>query len=173
MLVINELASAGLGCTLEGDIMNRLWKKLCVNACINPLTALLGCRNGKVRTDVHLQQVVDDICGEIALVTAALGTQCPKDELRDFVNRVAEDTAKNESSMFRDVQSGRQTEIEYINGYIVRRAAELNLPVPVNRMLVSLVQAKESSSCSYFEVSLLESPYVAKGSKLVQKSVCA
>lgn len=143
---MSDLAKMDLGCSVEGDIEGRLWKKLCVNACINPLTALLECRNGRIHADQDLQAVVGNVCAEVASVMKAVGRPCSAEELVAFVNRVAVDTAGNQSSMLLDMKTERPTEVGYVNGYIVRRALDLSVPVPSNQLLLHLVRSKEQGA---------------------------
>jgi 2-dehydropantoate 2-reductase len=143
--LLTELGRAGLGAEHDPDIVLRLWKKLCVNACINPTTALAGCRNGLLGESVPLRSVVRDVAGEVARVMGASGYPATREELEDFVYRVIEQTAGNESSMLRDVRCGRRTEIEFINGYIVEKARESGVSVPLNNLLYRLVQGLDEA----------------------------
>ncbi|MFL1406427.1 ketopantoate reductase family protein [Marinobacter sp. M1N3S26] len=140
--VIRQLSRSGLEVRGESRILERLWGKLAVNAGINPFTAILDCRNGDILDSPLFLDHIDGLCQELAnLITAeGLPAHTPR-ELRDDIERVARNTAANTSSMRGDFQSGRATEIDYINGYVANRSRELGLNAPVNQMLTDRVKA--------------------------------
>ena len=133
-------AAAGLDTTVAEDMPRRLWEKLAVNCGINATTALARVQNGAI---------VDGPAGETARIAAREVAQVARDHDIDIsateataaVAEVARTTAANTSSMAQDVQTGRQTEIDAINGYVVEHAAD---PVPVNETLTALVRAWEA-----------------------------
>lgn len=124
------------------DIDRRLWLKLAVNAVINPLTAAGGLPNGAL-AEPSWRGEIDALCAEIRAVAAACDQALPGD-LAERVLAVARATASNHSSMRLDIEAGRPTEIEFINGFLLRRAFERELKTPRllhwYRTLVSLDQ---------------------------------
>lgn len=116
--------------TLEWDdeIESRLWLKLAVNAVINPITAVEGLANGAL-TSPGWRNEIERLCGEIRSLAQGCGQALPAD-LAARITRVAHLTASNRSSMLGDVEAGRATEIEFINGYLIRQAIKLEIPVP-------------------------------------------
>lgn len=116
------------------DIQAALWKKLTINCVINPLTALHDCRNGAL-AHAKFSQQIDCIVKEISLLTDALAINLDYTTLRHLVNGVIEKTANNYSSMHQDVCYARPTEIDYINGFIVKQAQSHNISVPENERL--------------------------------------
>ena len=139
--IIRQLSPSGLDVRGEDRILERLWGKLAINAGINPFTALLDCPNGKILESPLFLDSINALCEELAnLITAeGLPPHSPR-ELRDDIERVARNTAANTSSMRGDVQNGRVTEIDYINGYVASRSRELGLDAPVNQMLTDRVK---------------------------------
>ncbi|WP_135823573.1 ketopantoate reductase family protein [Halorussus ruber] len=133
--------AAGLRTTVADDMPRRLWEKLAVNAGINATTALARVENGAL-LDGPAREVAADAARETAGVARAEGVELGDDEAVRAVERVAEATARNTSSMRQDVLAGRRTEIEAINKYVVR-ACESDDSVPVNRTLTNLVRAWE------------------------------
>jgi 2-dehydropantoate 2-reductase len=119
-----------------------LWKKLAINAVINPLTAIHNIKNG-VLADRKYTVSTSNICNEIAKVMGALGYTVTNAELIENVNQVIADTANNYSSMHQDLKFKRQTEIAFINGYVTSKAAELNIEVPYNHRLVEQIRQRE------------------------------
>jgi 2-dehydropantoate 2-reductase len=121
------------------DINLALWKKLAVNAVINPLTAIHNLKNGEL-TDLQYRGNISSICSEIAKVMGALDYSIDSAELVENVQQVIIATANNYSSMHQDLKFKRQTEIAFINGYITSKADELNIKVPHNQRLIEQIR---------------------------------
>ena len=119
-----------------------LWKKLAINAVINPLTAIHDLKNGEL-ADTKYSTSISNICDEIAKVMSALGYLVDSAELVENVQQVITATANNYSSMHQDIKFKRQTEIAFINGYVTSKATELNIEVPHNLRLVEQVRRLE------------------------------
>jgi len=126
-------------------VRRRLWEKLAVNAAINPVTALARVENGALRSG-GLADLARTAAAETAAVARADGVDLPTDRARAAVDAVVRETARNRSSMHRDVARERRTEIDAINGYVVDRAAARDTPVPVNRTLATLIRGWEAGA---------------------------
>ena len=138
---VTMLATSGLNIHPETDIVQRLWQKLIINAGINPYTAILDCPNGKILDAPLYLSTIDQLCLELSqLMDAAVRIRQTPDALRERIEQVARNTAGNTSSMRADVQRGRQTEIDFINGYVAKLGKELGIETPVNQMLTERVQ---------------------------------
>jgi len=124
------------------DINLALWKKLAINAVINPLTAIHNIKNGEL-ADSKYKASISNICDEVAKVMNALGYSVTSAELVENVQQVITATADNYSSMHQDLKFNRQTEIAFINGYVISKAAELNIEVPHNQRLVEQITQVE------------------------------
>ncbi|XPF96219.1 ketopantoate reductase family protein [Colwellia sp. RE-S-Sl-9] len=122
------------------DILSKQWLKLAINCVINPLTALYDIKNGDL---IHekFENTINQLIDEIVVIAHLKNISLNKESLKETVYLVAQNTAKNSSSMRCDVQQGRQTEVEYINGYIHRLGQELNIPTPKNTELYQRVLA--------------------------------
>lgn len=125
----------------HNNIHAEMWRKLAVNCVINPLTALWNCPNGKLRE--HPDEI-DLICQEVAAVIEREGHHTSADDLRCYVGQVIDSTAGNISSMLQDIRALRHTEIDYITGYLLKRARAHGIAVPENSRLFELVKRKES-----------------------------
>lgn len=138
---VTMLATSGMNIHPETDIVQRLWQKLIINAGINPYTAILDCPNGKILDAPLYQSTIDQLCLELSqLMEAAVRIRQTSDALRERIEQVARNTAGNTSSMRADVQRGRRTEIDFINGYVAKLGKELGIETPVNQMLTERVQ---------------------------------
>jgi 2-dehydropantoate 2-reductase len=137
-LLEERFSEKGFEIEFSPDFRRHQFLKLLVNAAINPITALTRRQNGVILSPA-LKGTVEAVVAEAAAVAAAEGLAISEEEARALVFAVAEKTAANTSSMLQDVLRGRRTEIEAINGYIVRRAEEHGIATPVNEALYGLV----------------------------------
>lgn len=133
------LDQSGLQAQSNDDMELHLWYKLAANCTINPLTAILGCTNGKVADKDLFQRMVPGILQELSQVSGSPEKLRP-DLLQSFVDQVILDTTENKSSMLQDVLRKKQTEIDYLNGYIVKKGLELGISTTVNREVCDLVR---------------------------------
>ncbi len=138
------LTSAGIPTSAVDDIHRWVWRKLAVNAAINPLTALAEVPNCAVRDNQDLQAACRLLASEAAAVASARGLPLDEQQVMDAINDVAEATGDTRSSMLLDLENGLRTEIDAINGAIVKEAKRRDIPVPANQLMVSLVRARES-----------------------------
>jgi 2-dehydropantoate 2-reductase len=120
-----------------------VWRKLVGNAAVNPVSALVGVTNGEL-LDHLASRIVDGAAMEAARVASAEGVPIADDEAIRLWRSMAELTASNRSSMLQDVRSGRPTEIDWINGEVVRRGAHHGVPTPVNEALLKLLEVLEA-----------------------------
>ncbi|HCD7550971.1 TPA: 2-dehydropantoate 2-reductase [Citrobacter farmeri] len=125
----------------HNNIRAEMWRKLAVNCVINPLTALWNCPNGELRN--HSEEI-NLICQEVAAVIEREGHHTSVDDLRYYVEQVIDSTTENISSMLQDIRALRHTEIDYITGYLLKRARAHGIAVPENSRLFELVKRKES-----------------------------
>ncbi|KAI9354575.1 ketopantoate reductase PanE/ApbA C terminal-domain-containing protein [Zopfochytrium polystomum] len=125
-----------------------LFTKLAVNACLNPLTAILSCRNGVVADSPSSALLVRSLCAElIPVLTDQLSdAHLTVDSLADLVLDVAKRTQLNRNSMEVAVSRGAsQTEADFISGYLIECAQRIGLDMPTHRTLRTLLQAKIES----------------------------
>lgn len=144
--VADALRSAGLDAEVTDRIRGEVWAKVVVNAGINPLTAVTGLRNGALVEEEPLEELMAAACREAVAVARAEGVDLPDVDLVERTRQVAGATAGNKSSMLQDVERGRRTEIDAINGEVARRGRELGVETPVNRTLWALVRGIEATT---------------------------
>lgn len=130
-----------LGMDHAPDIRARRWLKLAMNCAINPLTALLRCRNGELLANPEALATMRAACAEVAAVMVAEGLPATPEALFRQACSIAAKTGANLSSMWVDIDAGRRTEIHFLNGYIVARGLALGIPTPVNGGLVAAIEA--------------------------------
>jgi 2-dehydropantoate 2-reductase len=123
------------------EIESLIWGKLAVNAAINPLTAILDVPNGVLMKQPHTRTLIALAAREVAAVAAAKDIALPFDDVVTAVEDVVHRTARNHSSMLQDMRRGAPTEIEAINGAVVRTAERYGISTPVNQTLYLLVKS--------------------------------
>lgn len=131
----------------EQEILVRIWEKLAINCVINPLTALAGIPNGEI-ADSRYDKIKEAMIEELVCVAQKEGIALDSLVLREKVEQVIRLTAGNQSSMLQDLKRGRKTEIDYINGVIVKLGRKWSLSTPTHAELVERVHAKEAQNGS-------------------------
>ena len=142
LYIADILKKAGFIVSVADDRESILWGKLIINAAINPLSALTSKRNGEL-LKTELLEIMKKVIEEGILVANSLRIKLPYSNPEEKLKEILEKTSSNKSSMLQDIERKRRTEIDYINGYIVRKARENNIEVPLNRALYTLVKAME------------------------------
>ncbi len=137
------LSAAGIATEASADVLSLLWSKIIINVGINPLTAITGLRNGQLLDYPATEELMELAVQEAVAVAAAKGIRLMYDDPVKRVKEVARATGQNRSSMLQDLERGRPTEIDAINGAVVRAGEELGVSVPTNRVLTLLVKALE------------------------------
>ncbi len=151
MRAIREIFNkAGLEMRISKDIKALLWSKLIINVGINGLTAITRLNNGKLTEFEGTRRIMREAVTEAIRVAKRKRIKLIYDDPLAKVEAVAEATAGNISSMLQDVLRKKRTEIDFINGVIVRLGQELGIPIPTNTMLVDLVKTIEAS----YDISL-------------------
>jgi len=143
--LVDIFQAAGLPAEQHPDVEQLIWNKLMVNVGINALTALLRVPNGALAELSPARELLGNLVAEAAAVAAARGTLIPNDLLAQVL-AVAEATHANHSSMLQDVLRGSPTEIDAINGAIVREGERLGTPTPYNRVITALVTALDAAT---------------------------
>jgi 2-dehydropantoate 2-reductase len=137
---------AGMPAAAVADARGPQWRKVIFNASTNPIGALTGLTHGRVCEDAALRALVTGLVDEGKAVAAAQGIELDADpeELIDHAARpdVAYD---HKASMLQDVEARRATEIDYLNGGLVRFGDEHGVPTPLNRAILALVKGLERS----------------------------
>jgi 2-dehydropantoate 2-reductase len=139
--LISIFSQAGYKIEIVVDTEGLIWGKLVINAAINPLTAILRVPNGELVSNPFARNIMNLVAIEAAEVAKALGINLPYTDAVSEVESVAQRTASNYSSMYKDVMRGSQTEIEAINGAIVQAGELADIPVNYNRLVWLMVKA--------------------------------
>ncbi len=141
---------AGVPCRISENIEGELWTKLVWNCALNAVSALGRAKYGSIAASADAWKVVETAVYEVLAVAQAAGIyppglEDPKVALAGAL-KIATQMAEALSSTGQDMNRGKRTEIDSLNGYISRRGAELGVPTPVNHALYALVKLAEGRS---------------------------
>ena len=145
---IEELArmfnSAGIETKVIADPMAEIWTKFELNCAVNALTAITGLRSGEIYRTPEVSALQDRVIDEILAVIERKGVRLtepdPRKKIKDHCR-----VRYNRPSMMQHIEQGRRTEIDALNGALVREAKALGLAVPYNEAVVAVVKGLEKS----------------------------
>ena len=141
--VATLFTAAGVPVKISGNVTGELWVKLIVNCAYNAISAISRMPYGAMVAGEGVPAVMDDVVSECLAVARAAGVTVPGD-VRASVPGIARAMAGQYSSTAQDLMRGKPSEIDHLNGYIVRKGEALGVPTPANRVLHSLVRLLES-----------------------------
>jgi 2-dehydropantoate 2-reductase len=141
--LVSACADAGWPGEAIADVAPAVWKKLLLN-CTNAVAALTGMSGAAQVADADVHRLLHDVVAEAIAVAHALGHTGVEFEacVRDM-DEVLTRAGEGRASMLQDFDAGRRTEIDALNGAVVRAAERLTIDVPLNRALLSLVKGWE------------------------------
>ena len=143
--LVSAFNKAGFKAKSTVDVESLIWGKLIINAGINALTAITRLKNGRLPDIESARLVIKEAVIEAAAVAEAKKIGLPYPDPFRRVLDVCRDTAENTSSMLQDVLNKKATEVDYINGAVVREGDVLGILTPTNRVLTSMVRAIQES----------------------------
>ncbi len=135
--------SAGVPAVISDNIAGELWAKLVVNCAYNALSAITQLPYGKLIQGTGIRDVMRSVVEETLAVAKASGVIMAPDMLAKTW-KIAEAMPTQYSSTAQDLARGKPTEIDHLNGYVVRQGEALGVPAPVNRALHALVKLIEA-----------------------------
>ena len=145
-LVRDVLDSAGFEPQTSDDLESTIWNKLIINVGINALTAITRLKNGALLEHEGTRGIMSELVAEAVAVAEARGIKIAHENPLAQVEEVCRLTATNVSSMLQDILASRRTEIDAINGSIVKLGAEAGVPTPINTTLTALITASAESA---------------------------
>jgi 2-dehydropantoate 2-reductase len=134
---------AGVPCRVSENIEGELWTKMIINCAYNAISALARAKYHQLACNSWTRQVMIKTIEESVAVARAAGVRLPEVDMVEVGLKIAETMAQATSSMAQDLARGKRTEIGSLNGYVVRRGAELGVATPVNQTLHALVRLLE------------------------------
>lgn len=140
--LVAALAQASVPVTISDNVTGALWAKLIVNCAYNALSAITHLPYGQLVQGPGIWGVMQAVVQECEAVAKAVGVQ-PVGDAWTAVQAIAQTMQGQYSSTAQDLSRGKPTEIEFLNGYVVRQGAQHGVPVPMNQLLLALVQTME------------------------------
>ncbi len=140
--MIEALRGAGFEAEHEPNVMGLIWQKFVVNCAVNAIAATTGLRGGEIVRLPELDAFQDRVLDEIMAVTKAKQIRLPNPEIAAKIKAQCHKKF-NKPSMLQHVEAGRRTEIEALNGALIREAKALGIPMPNNEALVALLKGRE------------------------------
>ncbi len=143
--IADVFTKAGLETVASDDIMKDIWKKLLANIGINAMSALCNFRVGEIFDVPETKETILEALDEAALVAKAAGVNIDVNETKDVLYSITGKggTESNRSGMLVDVLNKKKTEIDFINGAVVKLGKEYGIPTPVNKTLTAAVKGLE------------------------------
>jgi len=138
-------SGSGLHTELTADLPSVLWGKLAVNAGVNAVATLAQVRNGGILESRHLRELVRAAVRETVEVARAKKIEMPEADMESYAEGVCQRTADNVNSMLQDVRRQRRTEVDAINGVVVREGEAAGVATPTNSVLASLIRGVEGT----------------------------
>jgi 2-dehydropantoate 2-reductase len=143
--IATVFSAAGLMTQVSPNIMTILWDKLLVNAATGPLSAITGLSYGPLYEQAELEITAIELVKEGMAVAKAAGVMISFTDARQPWLKAGTGLPRSfRPSMLQSLDKGSMTEIDYINGAIVRQGARLGIPTPVNAALVACIHGLES-----------------------------
>jgi 2-dehydropantoate 2-reductase len=145
--VARLFAAAGVPVKVSDNVHGDLWVKLIVNCAYNAISAISRMPYGEMVKGEGIPAIMDDVVSECLAVAEAAGIRVPGD-VRAMVPGIARAMGGQYSSTAQDLMRGKPSEIDHLNGYIVRKGQALGVPTPANRVLHGLGRLMESRAAS-------------------------
>lgn len=140
--VAQVLIAAGVPTEVSDNVRGALWAKLILNCAYNALSAVGRIAYGELVQQPGVTAIMRDVVAECRAVAAADGVTLPAD-VDASVRRIADTMPTQYSSTAQDLMRGKPSEIDHLNGHVVRRGEALGVPTPVNRVLWTMVKLVE------------------------------
>ncbi len=137
---------AAVPCRISENVEGELWTKMIINCAYNAISALGRAKYAALVRDHLTRDLMRQVTEEAIAVARAGGVRLPDVDLMDAVWKIGEAMAEATSSTAQYIARGNRTEIDSLNGYIVRRGAEVEVPTPANQTLHALVKLLEGNS---------------------------
>lgn len=145
----NAINLSGIPSEVSADIEKALWAKMLFNTTLNPLGAVLNMSYGELSESEHARMIMDSLIEETYSVLAAEKFQTfwptAADYKEVFYGKLVPDTYKHRSSTLQDIEKKQKTEIDTLNGCVIRLAEKNGIDVPTHKMIYKLIKALEEN----------------------------
>jgi 2-dehydropantoate 2-reductase len=144
MAIADTFRRSGLPTDVKKDVQGLVWSKAVINISVNALTAITGLKFSEIVASLEATKILEHTIDECVQVTRKLGVKLdydadPHGHIKAHLQRIG----PNKSSMLQDMENGRKSEIEALNGKLVAYGRQLGIPTPFNELLTYLIQTIE------------------------------
>jgi len=144
------IKKGGIPCSVSKDIVKDIWAKLLYNCALNPLGAIFKVKYGDLAQNLETKSIMNDIIEEIFSVMRAAGYytywELPKEYTEEFYEKIVPPTYEHKSSMLQDINMSKKTEINFLNGAVVRLGQKYSINTPVNKTIVDMIKFIEKTN---------------------------
>ncbi len=148
--VASLLSEDGWEVSMENDEGKMLWKKLCLNATVNPLGALAKASNGEIGSSIELRMIAEQIMKESLLVARACGQKISQTDMKRRLEGICQANSQQRNSTLQDIERGKKTEIRQILNPILLEAKRRKIEIPVLRRIARMIFRLEDYVCKNF-----------------------
>lgn len=142
--VADILNGGKLNANYDTNVLHAIWRKVMVNGTMNSMSSLLECKIGEFFATESHKNIVEELVDEFVEVGNADGVELDKKEMLDYIYQTSESAKDHYPSMYQDlIEKNKKTEIDFINGAVVRKGETHNIKTPYNEIVTQLVHAKE------------------------------
>lgn len=141
--VTDVFASCNIDAEFCADVKRLLWQKLFVNMSINALTAILDANIGYIAENDSAREIVYTLIDEAVAVAECDGERFDGESIKKEIIATAGTLAEGKASMCQDMEHKRRTEVDFINGAVVRLGEKYKIDTPCNKTICALIHAKE------------------------------
>lgn len=142
-LLRDILRKANFEVFISDQIQSVIWTKFVLNCCVNPISAITGLRSGEVGSDTSARELQEQILEETLEVIEAKGITLIDLDPRESIKRMV-GKAFNKPSMLQHMEAGLQTEIDSLNGVVIREGDKLGIPTPYNHALTMMIKSRNA-----------------------------
>ena len=142
------ITSSGIKCEVTNELDKYLWAKMLYNCALNPLGVILNCTYGELTENEYSKHIMNNIIKEIFEVIDKSGYSTlwdsPEEYEKLFYSKLVPDTYNHYSSTYQDIQKKIKTEIDTLNGTVIRLAEKYDVDVSTNKVIYNLIKSIES-----------------------------
>ncbi len=143
----DSIANGDIPCEITADIEKDLWAKMLYNCALNPLGAIVDVPYGALAENEFTRSLMNAVVREAFSVMTEAGYsthwQSAADFLKAFYDKLVPDTAEHKSSTLQDILAGKRTEIDALNGAVIKLAGKYQMAVPYNNAIYSIIKFLE------------------------------
>jgi 2-dehydropantoate 2-reductase len=141
--VVDLFNAAGLNCDIDPNVTATIWSKVAFNAAFNSICAITGSTPGTIADCSQSVQLVREVIAETVQIAKTAGIELDESAINANADLAMREHRSHKPSMLQDIENGRATEVDALNGAIVQQAKQLGIEAPINETLWSLVKLTE------------------------------